>query len=47
MHDDEVDIDDALVRRLIAMHLPGLVDHPVTRIEAWGTDHVIFRLGDE
>jgi aminoglycoside phosphotransferase (APT) family kinase protein len=46
MHDDEVEVDDALVRRLLAAQLPGLADRPLTRIEAWGTDHAIFRLGD-
>jgi aminoglycoside phosphotransferase (APT) family kinase protein len=47
MHDDEVDVDDALVRRLVAAQLPHLAHLPLTRIEAWGTDHAIFRLGDE
>ena len=46
MHEDEVDIDGALVQRLLATQLPGLADLPLTRIEAWGTDHAIFRLGD-
>ncbi|MDQ1402711.1 MAG: hypothetical protein QOG03_1027, partial [Actinomycetota bacterium] len=45
MHDDEVEIDDELVRRLLATQMPELGDRPLTRIEAWGTDHVIFRLG--
>jgi aminoglycoside phosphotransferase (APT) family kinase protein len=47
MHEDEVDVDDALVRRLVASQLPAFADLPLTRIEAWGTDHVIFRLGDD
>jgi aminoglycoside phosphotransferase (APT) family kinase protein len=47
MHDDEVDIDDALVRGLLATQLPHLAGLPLTRIEAWGTDHAIFRLGDD
>ena len=46
MHDEEVDVDDDLVRLLLAAQLPDLADLPVTRIEAWGTDHAIFRLGD-
>jgi aminoglycoside phosphotransferase (APT) family kinase protein len=46
MHADEVDVDDDLVRRLLAGQLPELADLPLTRIAAWGTDHVIFRLGD-
>ena len=47
MHDDEVFIDDALVRRLLQTQLPHLASLPLTRIEAWGTDHAIFRLGDD
>jgi aminoglycoside phosphotransferase (APT) family kinase protein len=47
MHDDEVGVDDALVRRLLATQLPQLADLPLVRIEAWGTDHAIFRLGDD
>jgi aminoglycoside phosphotransferase (APT) family kinase protein len=46
MHDDEVEVDDALVRRLLSTQLPGLAYQPLTRVEAWGTDHAIFRLGD-
>ena len=47
MHDDEVEVDDALVRRLLTTQLPHLADRPLTRVEAWGTDHAIFRLGDD
>jgi len=47
MHDDEVEVDDALVHRLVAAQLPDLADLPLVRIGAWGTDHAIFRLGDE
>jgi aminoglycoside phosphotransferase (APT) family kinase protein len=47
MHDDEVDVDDALVRRLLDEQAPDLAPLPLTRIEAWGTDHAIFRLGDD
>ena len=47
MHDDEVGVDDALVRRLLATQLPQFAGFPLVRIEAWGTDHAIFRLGDD
>lgn len=47
MHADEVDIDEALVRRLLATQLPQFAERPLTQIEAWGTDHAIFRLGDD
>ena len=45
MHEDEVEVDDALVRRLVAAQLPDLARLPIERIDAWGTDHAIFRLG--
>jgi aminoglycoside phosphotransferase (APT) family kinase protein len=47
MHDAEVDVDEKLVRGLLATQLPQLADLPLSRIEAWGTDHAIFRLGDD
>ena len=47
MHEDEVLVDDALVRRLLAGQLPEAADLPLSRVEAWGTDHVVFRLGDD
>ncbi len=67
MHPDEVDVDERLVRTLLADHLPDptlpdptlpdptlsdptlpdLAGLPLRRVTAWGTDHVIFRLGDE
>lgn len=47
MHVDEVDIDEALVRRLLASQLPRWSALPLTVVEPWGTDNAIWRLGDE
>ncbi len=47
MHDEEVDVGDALVRRLLASQMPDLADRPLTIIEPWGTDNAIWRLGDD
>lgn len=47
MHDDEVPVDDALVRRLLTDQQPALADRPLERVTAMGTDHVIYRLGDD
>jgi aminoglycoside phosphotransferase (APT) family kinase protein len=47
MHRDEVDVDDALVHRLLAAQLPHLAALPLTAVEPWGTDNGIWRLGDE
>lgn len=47
MHADEVPIDEPLVRRLIAGRLPHLTDLPLRIVEPWGTDHAIWRLGDD
>ncbi len=47
MHDDEVEVDDALVHRLIATQMPQLADRPLTVVEPWGTDNAIWRLGDD
>jgi aminoglycoside phosphotransferase (APT) family kinase protein len=47
MHADEVEIDEALVRRLLAAQLPRWADLPLSRVEPSGTVNAIFRLGDE
>ncbi|MFM2071917.1 MAG: hypothetical protein RLZZ623_2180, partial [Actinomycetota bacterium] len=47
MHEDEVDIDDALVRRLLAAQMPDLAALPLSRVEPWGTDNGIWRLGTD
>jgi aminoglycoside phosphotransferase (APT) family kinase protein len=47
MHDDEVAVDAALVRRLLAAQMPDLADRTLTVIEPWGTDNGIWQLGDD
>lgn len=47
MHDDEVDIDGPLVRRLLAAQLPQWAELPLARVESAGTDNAIYRLGDD
>lgn len=47
MHDGEIEIDEALVRRLLAEQFPEWADLPIRRIEPTGTVNAIFRLGDE
>ncbi len=47
MHADELPIDAALVRRLLAAQFPEWVDLPLERVRFFGTDNAIYRLGDE
>lgn len=47
MHADEVDVPPALVRRLLAAQHPQWADLPLTVAGAWGTDHAMYKLGDE
>lgn len=47
MHDDELDIDESLVTKLLTQQFPGLANLPIKRLTHSGTDHAIFRLGDE
>jgi aminoglycoside phosphotransferase (APT) family kinase protein len=47
MHVDELDIDEGLVRGLIAAQFPQWADRPLRRAEPLGTDNAIFRLGDD
>jgi aminoglycoside phosphotransferase (APT) family kinase protein len=46
MHPDELEIDEALVRRLLAEQFPEWAEAPLRRIEPAGTESAIFRLGD-
>jgi aminoglycoside phosphotransferase (APT) family kinase protein len=45
MHDDEIEVDERLVRLLLATQLPHLADLPLVLVEPWGTDNAIWRLG--
>lgn len=47
MHADELEIDESLVRRLLAEQFPQWRALPLQRAPMSGTDHAIFRLGDE
>ena len=47
MHDDELEIDPGLVRRLVDDQFPAWRGLPLRRVEPRGTDNAIFRLGDE
>jgi aminoglycoside phosphotransferase (APT) family kinase protein len=46
MHADELEIDDGLVRALLAEQFPEWAELPLEPVEPRGTDHAIFRLGD-
>jgi len=46
MHEDELELDEALVRRLLAEQFPDWAGLPLRRIEPSGTVNAIFRLGD-
>ena len=47
MHQDEFEISESLVRRLLREQFPRWSDLPLRRIEPGGTVNLIFRLGDE
>lgn len=47
MHEDELELDDALVRRLLVEQFPDWAGLALRRIEPSGTVNAIFRLGDE
>ena len=47
MHADEVDIDAALVRRLLRSQLPHWAELPIAPVSSAGTDNALYRLGDE
>jgi aminoglycoside phosphotransferase (APT) family kinase protein len=47
LHDGEVDIDAALVRRLLDRQFPHYRDLPVEEVESTGTVNAIYRLGSD
>jgi aminoglycoside phosphotransferase (APT) family kinase protein len=47
MHRDEFPIDEPLVRRLVSTQFPEWADFDLQRVESWGTDNAIFRLGPD
>jgi aminoglycoside phosphotransferase (APT) family kinase protein len=47
MHEKEVDVDEGLVRHLVATQFPELADRQITKVEPWGTDNAIWRLGTD
>jgi aminoglycoside phosphotransferase (APT) family kinase protein len=47
MHPDELEIDEALVRRLLSAQFSEWAGLPLRRVEPRGTVNAIFRLGDE
>ncbi len=47
MHTDEVSVDDATVRSLLASQLPQWSEKSLERLPDSGTDNAIYRLGDD
>ena len=47
MHDDEIDIDAALVARLIEEQFPEWAGLTIEPLLPWGTDNALFRLGPD
>lgn len=47
MHDGQVVVTGELAHRLLADQFPAWADLPLRRVSEAGTDHALFRLGDE
>jgi aminoglycoside phosphotransferase (APT) family kinase protein len=47
LHEDEIHIDDELVRRLLGSVSPAYADLPLRRFEVTGSTNALFRLGDD
>lgn len=47
MHDRQVETTTGLVRRLLATQLPHLCDLPIEPVQEAGTDHALYRLGED
>jgi len=47
MHDDEVAVDDEIVRRLVTEQFADIAHLPIRRIGSTGTVNALFRIGDD
>jgi aminoglycoside phosphotransferase (APT) family kinase protein len=47
IHADQIEIDELLVRRLLAEQFPQWASLPMTAVPTSGTENAIYRLGDE
>lgn len=47
MHADEIETNETLVRRLLADQFPHWADLSIALVPSYGTDHDIYRLGDD
>lgn len=47
MHEGELEINESLVRRLLKIQAQDLADLPLIPLISSGTDHALFRLGEE
>lgn len=47
MHDEEIEVNSELVRRLIHAQMPDLTHRSLSIVEPWGTDNAIWRLGSD
>ena len=47
MHAEEVDTSVSLVSELVSTQFPEWADLPIEPIDSIGTDHAIYKLGDD
>jgi len=47
MHDDEVETDATLVRRLLTAQFPQWAELPIAPVPSAGTDNALYRLGED
>lgn len=47
MHTGEVEVPASLLHRLLADQFPEWADLPLASVPSFGTDHALFRLGDD
>lgn len=47
MHEGEVHVDETIVRRLLAEQFPRWAELSLSLVVPLGTDHTVFRLGDD
>jgi aminoglycoside phosphotransferase (APT) family kinase protein len=47
LHEDQVDIDESLLHRLLVEQAPEQAELPLRTVDSGGTEHAVFRVGGE
>src|SRR5262249_9640799 len=47
LHEGEIIVEESVLRRMLEVQFQQYCDLPLRRIDSAGTDHILYRLGDD